>query len=108
MIYFLKRLLATLPVMIVVALIVFMLIHLSPGDPAALIAGDSASADDIAQLRAQLGVDKPLWQQFALWSGNLLHGNLGNSIFTQIPVSKLLAQRLEPTLSIALLTMALT
>jgi len=108
MTYFLKRLLSTLPVMIVVALIVFMLIHLSPGDPAALIAGDSASAEDIARLRAQLGVDKPLWEQFVLWSGNLLHGNLGSSIFTQIPVSKLLAQRLEPTLSIALLTMALT
>lgn len=108
MTYFLKRLLSILPVMIVVALIVFMLIHLSPGDPAALIAGDSATAEDIARLRAQLGVDKPLWEQFALWSGNLLHGNLGSSIFTQIPVSKLLAQRLEPTLSIALLTMALT
>ncbi|MFL9924460.1 ABC transporter permease [Herbaspirillum lusitanum] len=108
MTYFLKRLLSILPVMIVVALIVFMLIHLSPGDPAALIAGDSATAEDIARLRAQLGVDKPLWEQFALWSGNLLHGNLGSSIFTQIPVSKLLGQRLEPTLSIALLTMALT
>ena len=108
MTYFLKRLLSILPVMIVVALIVFMLIHLSPGDPAALIAGDSATAEDIARLRAQLGVDKPLWEQFALWSGNLLLGNLGSSIFTQIPVSKLLAQRLEPTLSIALLTMALT
>eukprot|EP01042_Synura_sphagnicola_P018197 gene18197-23010_t len=85
-----------------------MLIHLSPGDPAALIAGDSATADDIARLRTQLGVDKPLWEQFAIWGGNLLHGNLGSSIFTQIPVTKLLAQRLEPSLSIAVLTMAVT
>jgi len=108
MTYLLKRLLATLPVMAVVAIIVFMLIHLSPGDPAALIAGDSATADDIAHLRTQLGVDKPLWEQFALWSGNLLRGNLGSSIFTQIPVTKLLAQRLEPSLSIAVLTMAVT
>jgi|SRR5450830_17545 len=108
MTYLLKRLLATLPVMAVVAIIVFMLIHLSPGDPAALIAGDSATADDIARLRTQLGVDKPLWEQFALWSGNLLRGNLGSSIFTQIPVTKLLAQRLEPSLSIAVLTMAVT
>jgi len=108
MTYLLKRLLATLPVMGVVAIIVFMLIHLSPGDPAALIAGDSATADDIARLRTQLGVDKPLWEQFSLWSGNLLRGNLGSSIFTQIPVTKLLAQRLEPSLSIAVLTMAIT
>ena len=108
MTYLLKRLLATLPVMAVVAIIVFMLIHLSPGDPAALIAGDSATADDIAHLRTQLGVDKPLWEQFALWSGNLLRGNLGSSIFTQIPVTKLLAQRLEPSLSIAVLMMAVT
>lgn len=103
----LRRLAATLPVMAVVAVVVFLLIHLSPGDPAALIAGDFATADDIARLRVALGLDRPLWQQFALWIGRILTGDLGTSIFTQVPVTQLLAQRVEPTLSIALFTMAL-
>ncbi len=101
----LRRIAATLPVMAVVALLVFLLIHLSPGDPAALIAGDLATTDDIAKLRTSLGLDQPLWQQFAIWAGRIAHGDLGISIFTQVPVTELLAQRLEPTLSIALLTM---
>jgi peptide/nickel transport system permease protein len=91
--------------MAVVAVIVFLLIHLSPGDPAALIAGDFASADDIAKLRVALGLDEPLWRQFGLWAGKLLQGDLGTSIFTHVPVTQLLAQRVEPTLSIAALTM---
>jgi len=103
-----RRIAATLPVMAVVAVIVFLLIHLSPGDPAALIAGDLASTDDIARLRTSLGLDLPLWQQFLIWAGKLAHGDLGTSIFTQVPVSELLAQRLEPTLSIALVTMTLS
>ncbi|MGJ7521413.1 ABC transporter permease [Variovorax sp. LT1P1] len=106
--YFLRRLAATLPVMAVVAVVVFLLIHLSPGDPAALIAGDLATGEDIAKLRVALGLDKPLWQQFMLWLGRLATGDLGTSIFTQVPVSQLLAQRLEPTVSIAALTMLLT
>ncbi|MFP5474934.1 MAG: ABC transporter permease [Gammaproteobacteria bacterium] len=106
--YILRRLAATVPVMAVVAVVVFLLIHLSPGDPAALIAGDLATADDIARLRAALGLDQPLWRQFALWLGRLATGDLGTSIFTQVPVTQLLAQRLEPTLSIALLTITLT
>jgi peptide/nickel transport system permease protein len=104
----LRRIVATLPVMAVVALIVFLLIHLSPGDPAALIAGDLASTDDIARLRTALGLDLPLWQQFLIWAGKLARGDLGTSIFTQVPVAQLLAQRLEPTLSIALVTMTLS
>ena len=104
----LQRILAMFPVMAVVALIVFLLIHLSPGDPAALIAGDLASTDDIARLRTSLGLDQPLWRQFLLWVARLAHGDLGTSIFTQVPVTELLAQRLEPTLSIALLTMGLS
>ena len=97
-----------LPVMLVVALIVFLLIHLAPGDPAALIAGDLASTDDIAKLHVALGLDQPLWRQFLLWAGKLAHGDLGTSIFTQVPVTRLLAQRLEPTLSIALVTMLIS
>lgn len=106
--YFLRRLAATLPVMAVVAVVVFLLIHLSPGDPAALIAGDLATGEDIAKLRAALGLDQPLWQQFMLWLGRLATGDLGTSIFTQVPVAQLLGQRLEPTASIAVLTMLLT
>ena len=106
--YFLRRLLSILPVMAVVAVIVFLLIHLSPGDPAALIAGDLATVDDIAKLRTALGLDQPLWQQFLIWLGKLLTGDLGTSIFTQVPVAQLLGQRLEPTLSIAALTMLIT
>ncbi len=106
--YILRRLLATLPVMGVVAVVVFLLIHLSPGDPAALIAGDLATEEDIANLRIALGLDKPLVTQFLLWLGRLLTGDLGTSIFTQVPVSQLLAQRLEPTLSVAVITMGIT
>ncbi len=106
--YILRRLLATLPVMAVVAVVVFLLIHLSPGDPAALIAGDLATGEDIEKLRTALGLDQPLWQQFALWLGRLATGDLGISIFTQVPVTRLLSQRLEPTASIAVLTMLLT
>jgi peptide/nickel transport system permease protein len=106
--YFLRRLAAIVPVMAVVAVIVFLLIHLSPGDPAALIAGDLATVDDIAKLRGALGLDKPIWEQFLIWVGKLLTGDLGTSIFTQVPVVQLLGQRIEPTLSIAALTMLIT
>jgi peptide/nickel transport system permease protein len=93
--------------MAVVAVVVFLLIHLSPGDPAALIAGDLATTDDIDRLRKALGLDKPLPVQFVGWLGRILTGDLGTSIFTNVPVTQLLAQRLEPTLSIALVTMTL-
>ena len=105
--YVLRRLAATLPVMAVVAVVVFLLIHLSPGDPAALIAGDLATTDDIDRLRVALGLDRPLPVQFVGWLGRILTGDLGTSIFTQVPVTQLLAQRLEPTLSIAVLTMTM-
>ena len=107
MAYLLRRLLSTVPVLAVVAVVVFLLIHLSPGDPAALIAGDLATTDDIGRLRVVMGLDQPLWKQFALWLGRVLSGDLGVSIFTQVPVTQLLAQRVEPTLSIALVTMVL-
>ncbi|MFH0128681.1 ABC transporter permease [Variovorax sp. EL159] len=106
--YIVRRFLSTLPVMAVVAVVVFLLIHLSPGDPAALIAGDLATTEDIEKLRAALGLNLPLWQQFALWVGKLFTGDLGTSIFTQMPVTQLLGQRLEPTVSIAALTMLIT
>jgi peptide/nickel transport system permease protein len=100
----LRRLGSTAAVMAVVAVIVFMLIHLSPGDPAAIIAGDRATSADIAHIRTSLGLDQPPVVQFALWIGRLMHGDLGVSLFSHVPVATLVAGRIEPTLSIALMT----
>lgn len=102
--HILRRLVATIPVMVVVAVLVFLLVHLSPGDPAALIAGDIASAEDIAKLHQALGLDQPLWQQFFIWAGRIVQGDFGTSLFTQVPVRDLIQARLEPTLSIAAFT----
>ena len=103
--YVVRRILATIPVMVVVALFVFSLLHLSPGDPAAIIAGDTATADDIARIRVKLGLDQPLYIQFGAWVWGLLHGDLGISIFTNLPVSKLIAQRVEPTVALTISTL---
>src|ERR1700748_2449351 len=91
--------------MAVVALFVFSLLHLSPGDPAAIIAGDTATADDIARIRQKLGLDQPLYIQFGTWVWALLHCDLGISIFTNLPVSKLIAQRIEPTVTLTISTL---
>src|SRR6201987_3783632 len=106
--YVVRRILATIPVMAVVALFVFALLHLSPGDPAAIIAGDTASADDIARIRQKLGLDQPIYIQFVTWIWALLHGDLGISIFTHLPVSKLIAQRVEPTITLTITTLVIS
>lgn len=103
--YLLKRLLATIPVMGVVTLFVFSLLYLSPGDPAAVIAGDIATEADIARIRAQLGLDQPYLVRFGGWLWALLHGDLGTSIFTSLPVSTLIGQRIEPTLALTVCTL---
>ncbi len=103
--YLVRRLLATIPVMGVVAVIVFLLLHLAPGDPATLIAGDFATAEDIARIGKQLGLDRPLPIQFVGWVGQILQGELGTSIFSQLPVSRLIRQRLEPTLVLSVTTL---
>src|SRR6516162_9374340 len=103
--YLVRRILATVPVMAVVALFVFALLHLSPGDPAAIIAGDAATPADIARIRASLGLDRPLYLQFGSWIWRLLHGDLGISIFTNLPVSQLIAQRVEPTVALTVSTL---
>lgn len=104
-VYILRRLGATLIVMAVVALFVFSLLFLTPGDPAAIIAGDIATADDIQRIRAKLGLNEPFLVQFGGWVGRLLHGDLGTSIFTNLPVTKLIGQRVQPTVSLTLLTL---
>ncbi|MFZ4481297.1 MAG: ABC transporter permease, partial [Rhodoferax sp.] len=80
--YIVRRLLATLPVVVLVALFVFLLLRLAPGDPAAVIAGEHATSVDIERIRAMLGLDRPLHEQFFLWAGTLLKGDLGNSIMS--------------------------
>jgi len=103
--YIVHRILATIPVMGVVGIAVFMLLHLTPGDPAAVIAGDYARPEDIARIRAQLGLDRPLHVQFFTWVGSILAGDLGVSIFSDLPVAHLIGQRLEPTFALAAATL---
>ncbi|GJD47828.1 Dipeptide transport system permease protein DppB [Methylobacterium crusticola] len=98
------RLAATLPVMGVVAVIVFALLRLAPGDPAAILAGDAATPEQIAAIRARLGLDQPMLEQFGGWLWRLLHGDLGTSIISNQPVARLIGDRIEPTLALACTT----
>lgn len=106
--YIVRRLLATIPVMGVVAIFVFSLLYLTPGDPAIIIAGDYATADDIAKIREKLGLDRPFLVRFAEWLWSVLQGDLGISIFTNLPVSRLIAQRIEPTVVLTVTTLIVT
>ena len=101
-----RRLLATLPVLLIVSVLVFLMLRLTPGDPAALLAGDAASSEQIAQIRTGLGLDRSIPEQFLIWFGHLLTGDLGQSFYYKTEVSTLIAQRLEPTASLALLTIS--
>jgi peptide/nickel transport system permease protein len=103
--YFVRRVLATIPVIGTVAFFVFSLLYLTPGDPAAVIAGDIATVDDIERIRHQLGLDQPLLPRFWSWASAVLHGDLGISIFTNLPVTQLIGQRVGPTLSLASCTL---
>ncbi|WP_089176956.1 ABC transporter permease [Bosea sp. AS-1] len=106
--HILRRLAASLPVMAFVALFVFGLLYLAPGDPAALMAGDQATASDIARIRATLKLDDPFPIRFGNWIWSLLHGDLGLSIFTNQPVAKMIVQRLEPTYLLMLMTLVIS
>lgn len=106
--FILRRFLAFIPVALIVALIVFLMLHLSPGDPVAAIAGDSATAADIARIRAELGLDDPLPEQFVRWCMELIQGDLGRSYFLNRAVADLIADRVGPTLSLAGFTIVLT
>src|SRR5579875_64920 len=103
--YIVRRVLATIPVMVIVALFVFSLLYIAPGDPAAIIAGDQATPADVARIRVSLGLDRPFLVRFGDWSWHILHGDLGTSIFTNLPVTHMIAQRIEPTLSLMVLTL---
>ena len=105
--YILRRAVATIPVMAFVALFVFSLLYLAPGDPAAVIAGDQASAADIEKIRASLGLDRPYLVRFGEWAWRIVQADLGTSIFTGLPVGQMIAQRLEPTVSLMVITLLL-
>jgi peptide/nickel transport system permease protein len=103
--FIVRRLLSTFMVMAIVAVFIFLLLHLSPGDPAAIIVGDNATQAQIDAVRMQLGLDDPLAVQFVRWLGGVLSGDLGISIFSHEPVNKLIGQRIGPTVSLALTTL---
>jgi len=104
----LRRLLATIPVMGVVAIAVFALLHVTPGDPAVIIAGDYATTDDIARIRTRLGLDQPFHAQVAIWLGRVVRGDLGTSIFSGLPVSTLIGQRAATTIWLTLFAMLIS
>ena len=106
--YVVRRLVATVFVMTFVAFFVFSLLYLTPGDPAATIAGDLATADDIARIHRQLGLDDPFLVRFGHWAWGVLQGDLGTSIFTNLPVTTLIGQRVGPTVSLTVMALILT
>src|ERR1700752_3296501 len=106
--YVVRRVIATVPVMAVVAFFVFSLLHIAPGDPAAVIAGDQATPADVERIRQSLGLDRPFLIRFGEWVWQILHGDLGTSIFTDLPVVTMIGQRIEPTLSLMAITLGLS
>jgi peptide/nickel transport system permease protein len=103
--YSVRRILMTLPVMLVVALFVYGLLDLAPGDPAVFLAGDDATADEIERIRMTLGLDQPFVQRFGIWLVNIVQGDLGVSLFTGLAVSDMIAQRIAPTFTLMLMTL---
>src|SRR5215470_12420591 len=106
--YLVRRVLAAVPVMGVVALFVFLLLRVTPGDPAAILAGDNATPEQLERIRTSLGLNEPLYTQFFTWIGKLLHGDLGVSLISNVPVLKMIGQRVEPSISIAISTIILS
>ena len=105
--YILRRLAATVPVMLIVAVLVFLMLRLTPGDPAAIIAGDNANTEQVALIRSRLGLDRPMFVQFFIWLGNILQGDFGESFFFKKTVAELILGRLEPTAALALFTIVI-
>jgi len=105
--YIVGRILATIPVVTVVAVFVFLLLRLTGGDPAAIIAGDSATTQQVAEIRVKLGLERPIIEQFAIWVGRILRGDFGESFFFKKQVAELIRDRLEPTAALAVCTLLL-
>lgn len=106
--YILRRCLAVIPVMLLVAIFVFLLLRLTPGDPAAIIAGDMATPAQLERIREAMGLNDPIPVQFATWIGQLMRGDLGVSLISNTPVSVMVADRIGPTISIAVLTILMS
>ena len=106
--YIFRRLLASIPVVILVGVMTFSILHITPGDPAVLMAGEEATPADVEAMRVALGFDKPFLVQFGKWSGRLLQGDLGTSIFSQHTIASLMKPRLAPTLSLAMIAIFLS
>lgn len=106
--FILRRMLAAIPVMAMVAVIVFAILRLTPGDPAAIIAGDSATAEQLDQIRRVMGLDLPIYTQFFMWVGQLLRGDLGVSLLSGTPVAEMVMQRMGPSLALCLSTITLS
>ena len=107
-VYILRWLLASVPVIFMVGVITFSILHIAPGDPAVLMAGEEATPEDVEKMRKALGFDRPFYVQFGVWVGNLLRGDLGTSIFSKHSIASLMAPRLQPTLSLGLIAIVLS
>ena len=105
--FLVRRLAATLPVLLIVSLLVFLMLRLTPGDPAAVLAGDAASTEQIAQIRDGLGLNRSIPEQYFIWMSKTLTGDLGESFYYKTKVTTLIGQRLEPTVSLALITITI-
>jgi len=103
--YFLKRLLGLIPTLLIVAVIVFLFVHMLPGDPARIIAGPEADAAVIELVREELGLNQPLWSQFLHYIGNIFQGDFGTSLVSKRPVTEEIASRFMPTLLLTLASM---
>lgn len=106
--YIARRILTTVPVVIMVAIVIFTLLRLTPGDPAAVIAGDDASPAQLEAIRVQMGLNLPVHEQFLTWAWSLAQGNLGTSLLSGTPVTELIADRMGPTIALAISTMTFT
>src|SRR5262249_3704262 len=102
--YVVRRILATIPVVSIVAILAFLLLRLTTGDPAAIIAGDSATTQQVAEIRVKLGLERPLVEQFVIWIGRVVRGDFGESYFFKKTVAELIRDRLEPTAALAVCT----
>ncbi len=103
-VYLLKRILALIPVLLLVSIFVFLLLRLTPGDPAAILAGDAATTEQLDRIREAMGLNEPILTQYFTWMGKIFQGDLGTSLISGVPVLDMVSQRIGPTISIAVLT----
>ncbi|MDH7792173.1 ABC transporter permease [Ochrobactrum sp. AN78] len=103
-VYLLKRIFSLVPVLLLVSVFVFLLLRLTPGDPAAILAGDAATTEQLEGIREAMGLNEPILTQYFTWMGKILQGDLGVSLISGVPVLDMVSQRIGPTISIAVLT----